>query len=80
MVAEVAQVIAGVDLSRERVGPAIVLPPLVEHVGDGVHGPGVPGVQGQRALGQGQPLVEESILLEAEGVEPEQIRVLGSGR
>jgi hypothetical protein len=58
MVLEVAQVIAGVDAQRQEIDAAGILAPLVEHVGDGVHGPRIPGIHGDGLLGQGQGLVE----------------------
>jgi hypothetical protein len=79
MVLEVAEVITGIDVKRQKIHAADILAPLVEHVGHGVHGPGVPGIHGNGLLGQRKGLVEAAVLLEGEGVvaEHEAVRTEG---
>src|SRR5262249_56550399 len=56
VILEVPEVIAGIDAKRQRLDAAEILAALVEHVGEGVHGPRVAGIHGDGALGQGESL------------------------
>ena len=79
MVAEISEVVAGMDARRQRLHAAVVLAGLVEDVGHRVHRPGVLRVQAERALGQRQGLGEAAVLLQAEGVEPQHVGIALEG-
>ncbi len=77
MIPEIAEMVAGMDARRERFHAALVLAALVEHVGHRVDGPRVFGIEGEGPLGEGQGLGVEPVLLQGEGVVPEEVAVGG---
>jgi hypothetical protein len=79
MVAEIPEVVAGMDARRQRLHAAVVLAGFVEDVGNRVHRPGVLRVQVERALGQRQGLGEAAVLLQAEGVKPQHVGIALEG-
>ncbi len=79
VVPEVAEPTARLDARGQDLHAAVVVARLVQHVREGVDGPRVLGVQRDGAVGERPGLGEAPVLLEGEGVKPQDERVAVEG-